>query len=210
MSGTEMMGAAAAGLRAAGSLMQGITAYQSARMQAAIARREGDAAMRAAEVEQDQMLTEGDRALGEARAVAAGSGFDLSGSAGDILARLAAERSAAARMAMDDGRSARENAYLQALEFNKAGRRELVGSVIEAAGAIAGGASGIQSQRRAEQRHRDTMERNRVPAPAPKRPGTASSGTTRVIVKPRTAPLPGRGELTPTLPPMTSRVIGPL
>lgn len=206
MSGTEMMGAASAGLQAAGSLMRGITAYQSARMQAAIARREGDAAMRAAEVEQDQMLTEGDRALGEARAAAGGGGFDLSGSAGDILARLAAERSAAARMAMDDGRSAKENAYLQAREFNRAGRQELAGSVLEAAGAVAGGAAGIQEQRRAETRHRETMERYRLPAPSRTKPPPRPGNTTRIIVKPQAQ----RGELQPTVPPMTGQVRGPL
>lgn len=207
MSGTELLAAIAIGAQAGGSMMRGITAYQSARLQAAIARQEGDAALRASEVEQDQMLTEGDRVIGEARAAAAGSGFDLAGSAGDILSRLAAERSAAARMAMDDGSAARQAAYLQARELNRAGRQELLGATVEAAGSVAAGMLGIQQQRRAETRHRETMERNRLPPPPPNKPPKAPrSPTSRpYVVKPPRGRDPWGSDLLATLPPMTGR-----
>jgi hypothetical protein len=154
MSGVEVAAIAATAMQTAASVVKGVSALQQSRMQAKLTQREGDAALASAQVEQDLTLAEGERVMGEARAAAGASGFDLSGSASDIFARLAAERQSAAATSLYEGDMAKTNAYIEASQIKKAGKAEFIGSMLEAgATAISGGSSiaGNRSAARASQ-----------------------------------------------------------
>jgi adenine-specific DNA methylase len=139
MSGLEIAQAAATGAQVAGSVIKGVSAFQNSRLQAALTKREGDAALAQSQVEQDITLAEGERAAGEARAAAGAGGFDLSGSPTDILGRLAAERSAAARTSLYEGQTTRDAAYFEAKQIKKAGNMEALSAGLEAVTTAASG-----------------------------------------------------------------------
>jgi hypothetical protein len=147
MSGIELMALAASAAQVAGSVVRGVSAYNTSRTQAALAEREGEAARARGQVEQDIALIEGERVIGQARAAAGASGFDLSGSPSEIFARLAAERSATARTAIYEGEAARDAAMVEARQIRAAGKAELFGSLLEAGGQAVAGAQSFKAAR---------------------------------------------------------------
>jgi hypothetical protein len=172
MSGVEIAMMAATAAQVGSSVVKGVSSYQNSRIQAQLAKRDGDQALQRGQIEQDIALTEGERIIGEGKAVAGASGFDLSGSPSDIFARLGAERSAAARTSMYEGQVARENAYIEAKQIKKAGNMEALGAGLEAVStAVSGGMSAYQAgaPRRAakEQRVWTETQRSRLPANLP-------------------------------------------
>jgi hypothetical protein len=132
MSGAEIALVAAAALKAGGQIMGGVSAYRTAKLQAELRRREGDQALQRAQIEQDAILAEGERAIGEGMAAAGASGLDLSGSATDIFGRLAAERSQMARVSLFEGQMGKDAAYAEARGMKKAGKDALISSLMEA------------------------------------------------------------------------------
>jgi hypothetical protein len=199
MSGAELLMITASAAQATGAVMRGISAFQTSRVQAELTRREGEQALQAAQQEQDAILIEGDRVMGEARAQAGASGFDLSGSASDILAGLASERSIAARTAMVEGDAARTAAMVQAREIKRAGNAELLSGLVEGAGAAAQGAFNVKQGRAEAARHQTAMASTRAATPA--RPGPPVTPGTPVAASAYRRSGPGLGRA----PSMTAR-----
>ena len=175
MSGAEIALAAAAALKAGGQVMGGVSAYRTAQLQAELRRREGDQALQRAQIEQDAILAEGDRAIGEGYAAAGASGLDLSGSASEIFGRLAAERSQMARVSLFEGQMGKDAAYAEARGMKKAGKSALISSLMEATATSISAFSDIKgaqaSAKAAEQSQWMDSARAKVPpmmqAPAP-------------------------------------------
>jgi hypothetical protein len=141
-----MLTLAATGAQVGSGLLSGYSAFQNGQMQAKLAEREGELAMQRARAEQDITMTEGQRALGEARAAAGASGFDLSGSASDIFGQLAAETSAAARMSMYEGDLAQQNSLIEAKQLRKNAQNQLISSVTGAIGQAIAGVSSANAE----------------------------------------------------------------
>jgi hypothetical protein len=182
MSGAEAM-AAAAVLQASGQVMGGVSAYRTARLQAELRRREGEQALQRAQLEQDAILAEGDRAIGEGYAAAGASGLDLSGSATDIFSRLAAERSQMARTSLYEGQMGRDASIIEAREMKRAGKDALISSFLQAGSTVLSAGASIQGNqaaaKTAEQVSWADKARARIPAPM-KTPAPIS------LTKPRT------------------------
>jgi hypothetical protein len=202
MSGVEIAMIAATTAQVGSSVVKGVSSYQNSRLQAKLAQRDGDQALQRGQIEQDIALTEGERIIGEGKALAGSSGFDLSGSPSDIFARLGAERSAAARTSMYEGQTARENAYIEAKQIKKAGDMEALSAGLEAVStAVSGGMSAYQAG--APRRHAASTtkwtetQRSRIPANLP--PYQPLSLTSRIA--------PGGGRI--KLQGSTRRVYGP-
>lgn len=139
MSGVEIAMAVATAANVGGQIYQGISALQSAQLQSAITEREGQFALSRSTMEAENIAIEGERAIAEARASAGAYGFDLTGSASDIFARIAAERTAAARGAAFDGDLAYKNAQIEAEQIRKTGKQQFISSMM---GAVSEGISG--------------------------------------------------------------------
>jgi hypothetical protein len=175
MSGAEIALIGAAALKAGGQVMGGVSAYRNARLQAELRRREGDQALQRAQIEQDAILAEGDRAIGEGYAAAGASGLDLSGSATDIFGRLAAERSQMARTSLFEGQMGKDAAYVEAREMKRAGKDAMISSFMQAGSTALSAGSDIAGARSAataaEQNQWMAGARAKVPpmmkAPAP-------------------------------------------
>jgi hypothetical protein len=147
MSGAEIALIGAAALKAGGQIMGGVSAYRSSRLQAELRRREGDQAMQRAQIEQDAILAEGERAIGEGYAAAGASGLDLSGSATDIFGRLAAERSQMASTSLYEGQMGKDAAYQEARGMKKAGDAALISSFMQAGATALSAGSDIAGAR---------------------------------------------------------------
>lgn len=175
MSGAEIALMAASALKAGGQIIGGVSAYRNARLQAELRRREGDQALQRAQIEQDAILAEGDRAIGEGYAAAGASGLDLSGSATDIFGRLAAERSQMARTSLFEGQMGKDAAYVEAREMKRAGKDAMISSFMQAGSTALSAGSDIAGARSAataaEQNQWMAGARAKVPpmmkAPAP-------------------------------------------
>lgn len=183
MSGAEIAVAAAAALKAGGQMMGGVSAYRTARLQAELRRREGEQALQRAQIEQDAILAEGDRAIGEGYAAAGASGLDLSGSATDIFGRLAAERSQMARTSLYEGQMGKDAANVEAREMKRAGKDAMISSFMDAGATVLSAGSDIKGARgaakAAEQARWIDTTRARIPQPM-KPPAPIS------LTKPRT------------------------
>lgn len=142
-----MLVVASSGMQVASQLSAGISQKRSADTQAALTLREGEQAKVRAQNEQDAALNEGARAMGEAQASAGAFGFDMSGSASDIIARLAAERSQVARTAIFEGDMAAQNASIEAAQLRKSGKAAMTSAIISSVGSVLGGAAQIKENK---------------------------------------------------------------
>lgn len=151
MSGMEVaMMVASTVASASAKVIAGYSAMQTANAQAKLTKREGDLALQKSMNDQEGIISESDLAIGQARANAGAYGLDASGSANDIIQRLAAQRSAAANSAVYEGLNAKNNAYFEAKQIKQSGKNQFIGSMIGAVGdAISGGAN-IASELKAQ------------------------------------------------------------
>lgn len=127
-------------IQAGGSLIRGIGGFQAGKANARMARAEADAALRTGVAQDDDIRARARAAAGEAIAAMGANGGGIgTGSAIDVLRQIELEsgldrlRVKANAMNLSEARNA------QAKLYKRQGAWNLIGSVVDGAGAVAGG-----------------------------------------------------------------------
>lgn len=136
------------GMQAAGSVMQGLSAYQAGRSQAAISEAQAVAERDAAQQQADRLREKTRRAVGSARAAYAGAGVAVdSTTVLDATQDIQARGNTDAYMALLTGERRAREARFQGRMARAAGTQALGASLLRAGATIARGWSQMDTPR---------------------------------------------------------------